>query len=303
MRTASLLLVLAAAAAGARADLSDMPVWPYPKAASLGSGSVALAPSLAFVCDSPACASSDVLSRAFARYVSTIFVAGPPGAPQGAAVANVTVSVQGVEELQLGMNESYELRVGADGSARISSASQWGALRALETFAQLVTWQRGAPATYAVSRVPVLIQDAPRFPWRGVLLDSSRHFLPLFIIKDALDAMSYNKYNTLHWHIVDDQAWPLHSDKFPNFAKAGAYDPSAVYSKQDVAEIVQYARDRGIRVMPGACARGAACAGPLASAARHSQRAPARRWARSRGCPQSSTCRATRPSGARATRS
>lgn len=151
---------------------------------------------------------------------------------------------------------SYNLKVASSG-ATIEAPSQWGALRAIETFSQLVEWDRDAPkgsANYVVRNTPLMVKDHPRFGWRGVLLDSSRHFLTVDAIKSTLDAMSYNKYNTLHWHLVDDQSWPIMSNKFPKFTEAGAYDRTATYSHDDVRELVRYARNRGIRVVPGACA-------------------------------------------------
>lgn len=143
----------------------------------------------------------------------------------------------------------------ASSGATIEAPSQWGALRAIETFSQLVEWDRDAPkgsANYVVRNSPLMVKDHPRFAWRGVLLDSSRHFLTMDAIKSTLDAMSYSKYNTLHWHLVDDQSWPIVSEKFPKFTEAGAYDRTATYTHDDVRELVTYARNRGIRVVPGA---------------------------------------------------
>lgn len=113
---------------------------------------------------------------------------------------------------------------------------------------QLVEWDK-ASTTYTIWNATVVISDAPRFPWRGVLLDSSRHYLTMAAIKTALDAMSYNKFNTLHWHVTDDNSWPLVSEKYPRFSEVGAYGPDAVYTKEDVKELVDFAFNRGIRVM------------------------------------------------------
>ncbi len=86
--------------------------------------------------------------------------------------------------------------------------------------------------------------------WRGVLIDSSRHYLSVATILRTLDAMSYNKFNVMHWHFVDDNSWPVVFESYPNFAQAGAYDPDAVYQPADVANIVNYAYERGIMVIP-----------------------------------------------------
>lgn len=79
--------------------------------------------------------------------------------------------------------------------------------------------------------------------------DSSRHFLTVTAILRTLDAMSYNKYNVLHWHIIDDQSWPLITSTMPNCTINGAYVPEATYSHADVKRIVDYAAARGIRVL------------------------------------------------------
>lgn len=92
------------------------------------------------------------------------------------------------------------------------------------------------------------ISDEPRFSHRGLLVDTSRHFLKMSTLETILDGMAYNKLNVFHWHIVDDHSFPYQSIKFPELTK-GAYHPSMIYSQNDVAKIIEYARQRGIRVM------------------------------------------------------
>lgn len=97
-------------------------------------------------------------------------------------------------------DESYRLTVDANG-VDISANTRFGALRAMETLLQLM--QNGAENT---SLPWVTIEDSPRFPWRGLLLDSARHFIPLPDIKRQIDGMAAAKLNVLHWHLTDDQA-------------------------------------------------------------------------------------------------
>ena len=82
------------------------------------------------------------------------------------------------------------------------------------------------------------------------MLDTSRHFLPKNLLKHNIDAMAQNKLNVFHWHLSDDHSFPLHLNAFPDFARKAAYSPDQVYTHQDVREIIEYGRTRGVRVMP-----------------------------------------------------
>ncbi|XP_063239319.1 beta-hexosaminidase subunit alpha-like isoform X2 [Bacillus rossius redtenbacheri] len=155
------------------------------------------------------------------------------------------------ERPYLGMDEHYELRINSPGSekaALLTSQSIWGILRGLETFSQLLHADRNLNLLRANSTA---IMDFPRFTHRGLLLDTSRHFLPTATIRTVLDGMEMNKMNVFHWHIVDSQSFPYQSEAFPNLSKKGAYNSAKlVYSQQDVRNITEYARLRGIRVVP-----------------------------------------------------
>ena len=146
------------------------------------------------------------------------------------------------EVQELGEDESYELKVTHDGATLIASTTL-GVMRGLQTFLQLV---RISDSGYAV---PVLsIEDAPRFPWRGLMIDVSRHFMPMNVLKRNLDGMAAVKLNVFHWHLSDNQGFRVESRRFPKLQLLGS--DGQYYTQAEVREIIAYARDRGIRVVP-----------------------------------------------------
>ena len=146
-------------------------------------------------------------------------------------------SIQRAEE-----DESYSLTVASAG-ARLHAQTVLGAMHGLQTFLQLV---EDTPSGFAV---PVAsIQDAPRFPWRGLMIDASRHFMPVAVIERNLDGMEAVKLNVLHWHLSDDQGFRVESKKFPKLQELGS--DGLYYTQKEIREVIAYARDRGVRVVP-----------------------------------------------------
>lgn len=139
-------------------------------------------------------------------------------------------------------DESYGLEVSAP-QARLVALTVVGALRGLETMLQLLEGDRDGHYLPGVS-----IRDQPRFPWRGLLLDVGRHYEPLEVLKRNLDAMAAVKLNVLHWHLTEDQGFRVESKKFPKLHQLGS--DGLFYTQDQVREIIAYARDRGIRVVP-----------------------------------------------------
>ncbi len=136
-------------------------------------------------------------------------------------------------------DESYLLEIDSV-QARVMAATEWGVLRGLSTLAQL-----GVAATTLPG---VSIADAPRFAWRGFMVDAARHFITVATLLRTLDAMALVKLNVLHLHLTDDQAFRFASRAFPELAARGS--DGRYYSEADLATIVAHAAERGIRVVP-----------------------------------------------------
>jgi hexosaminidase len=148
----------------------------------------------------------------------------------------------GAEYPSLGEDESYQLDV-APGGARLQAATVAGALHGLATFAQLVV-----PGADGFQAAAIHIQDRPRFPWRGLMLDVSRHWMPLEVVERNLDAMAAVKLNVFHWHLSDDQGFRAESRRFPRLQQFGS--DGNYYTQAEIRHVVAYAGDRGIRVEP-----------------------------------------------------
>jgi len=139
-------------------------------------------------------------------------------------------------------DESYHLAVTEKG-VTLTANTRFGAMRGMETLLQLI--QTDSQNTF----IPLVnISDVPRFPWRGVLLDSTRHFLPVSDILRQLDGMAAAKFNVFHWHLTDDQGWRFESQHYPKLqqeASDGLY-----YTREQMKMVVAYATALGIRVVP-----------------------------------------------------
>jgi hexosaminidase len=148
---------------------------------------------------------------------------------------------------RFGDYEGYSLEVASD-HARLSATRPLGVLRGLETFLQLVQENQGASATPGFSARAVTIRDDPRFGWRGLSLDVSRHFIGIDGIKRTLDGMSDVKLNVLHWHLSDDQGFRVESKKLPRLQQMGSN--GHFYTQAQIRDVINYARGRGIRIVP-----------------------------------------------------
>ncbi|XP_078335078.1 beta-hexosaminidase subunit beta-like isoform X2 [Crassostrea virginica] len=141
-------------------------------------------------------------------------------------------------------NESYQLSSTADG-IELLAEDVWGALRGLETLSQIIFCSQN---TILIRKTK--IEDFPRFRHRGIMVDTARHYIEKETLFQIMRGMEMNKFNVLHWHITDDQSFPYESRTFPELSKKGAFHPLLVYSQTDIKDILEFGRQRGIRVVP-----------------------------------------------------
>lgn len=145
--------------------------------------------------------------------------------------------------------EGYRLSIAPD-AMKISAAAPAGVFYGCQTALQLLS--ANAPRTLSCAE----IEDAPRFRWRGLHLDVCRHFMPKAFIKRCLDLLARYKFNTFHWHLTDDQGWRLEIKQYPKLTEVGAWRMEngerygGYYTQDDAREIVAYAQERHITVVP-----------------------------------------------------
>lgn len=227
----------------AAAPNTDLPLMPYPQQVALGTGQLKVDRSLTIRLTQ---ARSPMLAQAVTRLQqrierqSGLFL--QPGDESGAVLEIAVRQGEPSFPQQVREDESYQLAVTEQG-AHLEANTVYGALRGMETFLQLL--QNGASGPHLPA---VTITDAPRFPWRGVLIDSARHFMPLAALKRQLDGMASAKLNVFHWHLTDDQGWRFESKRFPRLQEQSSH--GQFYSQAEMRELVDYAARRGIRVVP-----------------------------------------------------
>ena len=234
-----LSIFMLACCAAAQSQLNLMPM---PASVQQGSGQLPVTQAFSVAVTGTHHASLDGAVQRFTAQLSR--QTGIPFRAKAGSAATLEVHADhGREAIQkLGEDESYQLSV-SDSGAKLTAPTVLGALRGLQTFLQLVTI---TPNGFAV---PVItIKDQPRFAWRGTLIDVSRHFIPIDVMKRNLDAMAAVKMNVLHWHLSDDQGFRAESKKFPKLTGEGS--EGLFYTQGEIRDVIAYAHDRGIRVVP-----------------------------------------------------
>jgi hexosaminidase len=241
---AVMLCALFASMVEAQAQQS-LNLMPLPAKVQMGSGQLLIGPTFSV---SIAGRHEARLDRAVEIFLGQFgrLIGMPPIDMQVADSANATLVIQaaggtkGVQEL--GEDESYRLDISSSG-AKLNAPTTLGVMHGLQTFLQLVQTTGAGFAVPAVS-----IEDSPRFPWRGLMIDVGRHFIPLDVLKRNLDGMAAVKLNVFHWHLSENQGFRIESKKFPKLQSMGS--DGLYYTQDEVRGVIEYARERGIRVVP-----------------------------------------------------
>lgn len=162
-----------------------------------------------------------------------------------------------VEEKSDLSNESYSLMI-SEKEIKISASTNEGIFRGLQTIFQLIPAEVKIKKNFTEIKLQCcMIKDEPKFLWRGLNLDCCRHFMTKDFIKRYIDILAYYKFNTLHWHLTEDQGWRIEIKKYPKLTEIGAWRKEAdgtiyggFYTQDDIKEIVEYADSRYINIVP-----------------------------------------------------
>src|SRR6478609_6165302 len=241
-----LFFLLASTISSAQITKEQLNIMPWPQNISLSEGSFALTKNFKVnITGAPNAriysGATNFLRRLDGRtglFFNQGFITGLNEVPEAELQINCVRS----GKIELYEDESYLLNVTAN-KITINATTDLGAMHALETLLQIL--QNNSNSFYfPVSK----ISDFPRFAWRGLMIDVARHFMPVDVIKRNLDGMAALKMNVFHWHLVDDQGWRIEMKKHPKLiqmASDGNY-----YTQEEIKNVVKYAADRGIQVVP-----------------------------------------------------
>lgn len=255
-------LVLSIGIAGAQ-NAASLPLIPQPAHAVQGKGSFEFRKTVKTFADSY---KGDSIGRVLSQFEQKF--------AQASGLRCKRVKRGGALQLKLNdalSGESYKLNVSPQ-KIVIEAARPAGFFYALQTLQQLLPSRAVAAGTKAANPtqqwfVPsVNIEDAPRFGWRGFMLDEGRHFFGKENVKKILDIMASYKMNRFHWHLTEDQGWRIEIKKYPKLTETGAWRNSRTlgyaevkpdgityggyYTQDDAREIVEYARERFIEIVP-----------------------------------------------------
>jgi hexosaminidase len=242
-KTCSTVLATLFVLASVRAHPAEpLPIMPLPASVTEGQGEFVIDGKLNIAIDG---FSEPRLIHARQRFFDTLFhETGIPFGLGTPAPATMHIQAAGPSAAiqKLGEDESYRLEI-TPTSIKLTAPNPLGILHGLQTILQLV---RITPRGFTLPSVT--IDDEPRFPWRGLMIDSGRHFMPIPTIERNLDAMEAVKLNVFHWHLSEDQGFRIESKVFPLLTLKGS--DGLFYTQDQARHIIEYAHERGIRVIP-----------------------------------------------------
>lgn len=225
------------------APAGDLPLMPWPQQVTqpAGGGALTLTPQFSLHITGDHLEGAEARWRArIARQTGWALLPASPASDRPAIQVRIADAVDPLP--QPDSDESYHLEVSSSG-VLLQAPTRFGAMRGMETLLQLIA------NTASGTQIPfVTIDDRPRFPWRGVLIDPVRHFLPLETLKRQIDGIAAARMNVFHWHLTDDQGWRFASSHYPQLQQQAS--DGLFYSQQQMRELVHYATQRGVRVVP-----------------------------------------------------
>ena len=240
-RLASILFLAVTASAFAQ-PLTQLNLMPMPSQVTPGQGQFLIDGSFSVALQGII---DDRLVAARLRFLSTLGrETGIPFSIEPVSTGAFTIQAQAASQPlpRLGDDESYQLTV-TPTSVQLTAPNSLGILHGLQTFLQLV---HITPQGFAAPAVAIV--DQPRFPWRGLMIDSGRHFQPIPVIERNLDGMEAVKLNVLHLHLSENQGFRVESKVFPLLQEKGSN--GQFYTQNQIRHIIDYASLRGIRVVP-----------------------------------------------------
>jgi hexosaminidase len=244
--TIFLLISLISMASFGQQKLQELNLMPWPQEITIGNSQFVIQPNFTIAIPEN---SSERVTNATTKFLRRL--SGRTGVfiNEGFAFETSFVENPSVEifyeregKLEINEDESYQLQVTAS-KITITTITDLGVVHALETLLQLTT-----TTTSNYNFPEVIIYDFPRFTWRGLMIDVARHFEPVDVLKRNLDAMAAVKMNVFHWHLTDDQGFRIESKTHPELHELGS--DGMYYTQEQIKDVVQYAGNLGIRVVP-----------------------------------------------------
>ena len=241
-----ILLSLIAFKASSQKGKSSFNLMPVPSSIEFGEGGLRLDSSFSIAItghpDSRIYGAANRMLRRLDGRTGLFFEQGIISEGKNPDRARLTIHVERPGQTKLHEDESYRLSITSE-QIMISAENDLGALHALETILQLLSCDAKG-YFFPVCK----ISDQARFAWRGLMIDAARHFMPVDVIKRNLDALAAVKMNVLHLHLSDDQGFRLESKKFPKLTALAS--DGQFYTQEQIKEIIDYADQRGIRIVP-----------------------------------------------------